>query len=127
MAKNLARELGYVYIDTGAMYRTVTLFAHRNNIFNGSELDAERFEALLPQVKVSFVLDPETNLPLACLNGEVVEREIRTMEVSSHVSPVAALPLLTIIATIIDLHYRGYVGISEELLTVKAVYINVLK
>jgi cytidylate kinase len=94
MAKALAKKIGYIYVDTGAMYRTVTLFALRNNVFNGSELDAARLEALLPEVNVSFVLDPETNMPLACLNGEVVEKEIRTMEVSSRVSPIAALPFV---------------------------------
>ena len=99
MAKALAKKIGYIYVDTGAMYRTVTLFALRNNIFNGTELDAARLEALLPEVNVSFVLDPETNLPLACLNGEVVEREIRTMEVSSRVSPIAALPCVRTMLT----------------------------
>jgi cytidylate kinase len=99
MAKALAKKIGYIYVDTGAMYRTVTLFALRNNIFNGTEVDAARLEALLPEVSVSFVLDPETNLPLACLNGEVVEREIRTMEVSSRVSPIAALPFVRTMLT----------------------------
>ena len=99
MAKALAKKIGYIYVDTGAMYRTVTLFALRNNIFNDTELDAARLEALLPEVYVSFVLDPETNLPLACLNGEVVEREIRTMEVSSRVSPIAALPFVRTMLT----------------------------
>jgi cytidylate kinase len=99
MAKALAKKIGYIYVDTGAMYRTVTLFALRNNIFNGASLDAERLESLLPQIHVSFVLDPETNLPLACLNGEVVEREIRTMEVSSRVSPIAALPFVRTLLT----------------------------
>ena len=99
MAKALAKKIGYIYVDTGAMYRTVTLFALRNNIFFGTELDAARLEALLPEVNVSFVLDPETNLPLACLNGEVVEREIRTMEVSSRVSPIAALPFVRTMLT----------------------------
>jgi cytidylate kinase len=99
MAKALAKKIGYIYVDTGAMYRTVTLFALRNNVFNGSELDAARLEALLPEVNVSFVLDPETNMPLACLNGEVVEKEIRTMEVSSRVSPIAALPFVRTLLT----------------------------
>jgi cytidylate kinase len=99
MAKALAKKIGYIYVDTGAMYRTVTLFALRNNIFNGASLDAERLESLLPQIHVSFVLDPETNLPLACLNGEVVEREIRTMEVSSRVSPIATLPFVRTLLT----------------------------
>ena len=94
MAKALARQLGYIYVDTGAMYRTVTLFALRNGIFKGDNLDAARLEEMMPQVNVSFRLNPETNLPEACLNGECVESEIRTMEVSSHVSPVAALPFV---------------------------------
>ena len=99
MAKALAKKIGYIYVDTGAMYRTVTLFALRNNVFNGAELDATKLEALLPRVNVSFVLDPETNLPLACLNGEIVEQEIRTMEVSSCVSPIAALPFVRTLLT----------------------------
>ena len=94
MAKVLARAIGYIYVDTGAMYRTVTLFALRNGVFNGDQVDATRLQALMPQLQVSFQLDPETNLPLACLNGEVVEKEIRTMEVSSRVSPIAALPFV---------------------------------
>ena len=99
MAKALAKQIGYIYVDTGAMYRTVTLFALRNNVFDGNELDAARLESLLSEIHVSFVLDPETNLPLACLNGEVVEREIRTMEVSSRVSPIAALPFVRALLT----------------------------
>ena len=99
MAKALAKQIGYIYVDTGAMYRTVTLFALRNNVFNGNALDAARLESLLSEIHVSFVLDPETNLPLACLNGEVVEREIRTMEVSSRVSPIAALPFVRALLT----------------------------
>lgn len=95
MAKDLAREVGYIYVDTGAMYRAVTLFALRQDLFNADEsVKADRLEALMPQVKVSFTLDPETRLPLVCLNDECVEREIRGLEVSSHVSPVAALPFV---------------------------------
>lgn len=95
MAKDLAREVGYIYVDTGAMYRAVTLFALRQDLFNADgSVKADRLEALMPQVKVSFTLDPETRLPLVCLNDECVEREIRGLEVSSHVSPVAALPFV---------------------------------
>lgn len=95
MAKDLAREVGYIYVDTGAMYRTVTLFALRNNLFlPDGTVRAEELEKLMPEVRVSFQLDPETHLPLACLNGEVVEQEIRGLEVSSHVSPIAALPFV---------------------------------
>ena len=95
MAKDLAREVGYIYVDTGAMYRTVTLFALRQGLFSAdNSIDTERLAALLPNVKISFRLDPETRLPLVQLNGEDVEKEIRTMEVSSRVSPIAALPFV---------------------------------
>lgn len=95
MAKDLAREVGYIYVDTGAMYRTVTLFALRQGLFNADgSVQADRLEALMPEVQVSFRLDPETRLPQACLNGECVETEIRGLEVSSHVSPIAALPFV---------------------------------
>lgn len=95
MAKDLAREVGYIYVDTGAMYRTVTLFALRQGLFSAEgDIDTERLAALLPDVRISFRLDPETRLPIAQLNGEDVENDIRTLEVSSHVSPVAALPFV---------------------------------
>ena len=95
MAKKLAREAGYIYVDTGAMYRAVTLYAMQNGCFaaDGS-LDAARLESLMPCVSVSFRLDEETGKPLACLSGVVVEKEIRGMEVSNRVSPVAALPFV---------------------------------
>lgn len=95
MAKDLAREVGYIYVDTGAMYRAVTRFAMRNNLFDAEgNINTERLEQLLPEVKISFKLDPETSRPMACLNGEVVEQEIRSLEVSQHVSPIAALPFV---------------------------------
>lgn len=95
MAKDLAREIGYIYVDTGAMYRCVTLFALRNSLFDadGSIKTAE-LENRMEQIDISFTLNAATGMPEACLNGENVEREIRTMEVSSHVSPVAALPFV---------------------------------
>lgn len=93
MAKDLARYAHYVYVDTGAMYRAVTLHALRRGLFaaDGS-VDRDRLEADLPEMRVDFRLDPATGLPQVCLDGENVERQIRGMEVSSHVSPVAALP-----------------------------------
>ena len=92
MAKDLAREVGYIYVDTGAMYRTVTLYALRHGMFqpNGT-VNEEALREAMPTLQVSFVLDPATQLPHACLNGEDVENDIRGMEVSSHVSPIAAL------------------------------------
>lgn len=95
MAKDLAREIGYIYIDSGAMYRCCTLFCMREGLINpdGSIL-AEELERRMKDIRVSFRLNPETGRPDAYLNDECVEREIRTMEVSSHVSPVAALPFV---------------------------------
>lgn len=95
MAKDLAREVGYIYVDTGAMYRAVTLFAMRNDVFDAEgNIDETRLKALLPDVKLTFQLNNETKLPEVCLNGENVERYIRTLEVSQHVSPIAALPFV---------------------------------
>ena len=95
MAKSLAAQVGYIYVDTGAMYRAVTLFAMRQGLFDAQgQPDAARLEALVPKIEVSFRLDPDTHLPLVCLNGEVVEEEVRTLEVSSHVSAIAARPFV---------------------------------
>ena len=95
MAKDLAREVGYIYVDTGAMYRAVTLFAMRNGVFDADDnIDEARLKALLPDLKLTFKLNSETKLPEVCLNGECVERDIRTLEVSQHVSPIAALPFV---------------------------------
>ena len=95
MAKSLAAQVGYIYVDTGAMYRAVTLFAMRQGLFDAQgQPDAARLEALVPEIEVSFRLDPDTHLPLVCLNGEVVEEEVRTLEVSSHVSSIATLPFV---------------------------------
>ena len=95
MAKSLAAKVGYIYVDTGAMYRAVTRFAMREGLFDAQgQPDAVRLEALVPQIEVSFRLDPATHLPLVCLNGEVVEEAVRTLEVSSHVSAIAALPFV---------------------------------
>lgn len=95
MAKDLAREVGYIYVDTGAMYRTVTLYALRHGMFQSDgTVNEEALREAMPTVQVSFLLDPATQLPHACLNGEDVENDIRGMEVSSHVSPIAALPFV---------------------------------
>ena len=95
MAKALARQLGYIYVDTGAMYRAVTLFALQHQLLNADgTVKAEELQSMMSQVQVSFVLNEDTHLPETHLNGVSVEREIRTMEVSSHVSPIAALPFV---------------------------------
>ena len=95
MAKDLAREIGYVYVDTGAMYRAVTLFALRHQLFNDDgSIQADQLEQLMDQLHISFKFNPGTGHPDTYLNGELVERLIRSLEVSSHVSPVAALPFV---------------------------------
>lgn len=91
MAKDLAREIGYVYIDSGAMYRAVTLYCLEQGLFHGDEVDTERLKDALPDLNVSFRLNPETGRPQTYLNGRLVENDIRTMAVSSKVSIVAAL------------------------------------
>ncbi len=95
MAKALAQQVGYIYVDSGAMYRAVTLFALRHQLFNADgSVKAEDLQARMSDVKVHFKLDPATNLPVTYLNEERVEDEIRTLEVSQHVSPIAALPFV---------------------------------
>ena len=95
MAKALAKKIGYVYVDTGAMYRSVTLFALRHKLFNADgSVKTNYLRELLPQVNISFKLNADTGLPETYLNGEMVERDIRGMEVSSHVSPIAAIPFV---------------------------------
>lgn len=95
MAKELARRLGYIYVDTGAMYRTVTLYAMRNNLFTSDgEVMVEELEKKMSDIKVSFCLNKETGKPDACLNDEVVETIIRSIEVSNHVSKIAAIPFV---------------------------------
>ena len=95
MAKDLAREVGYVYVDTGAMYRSVTLYALRNGLFlEDDSIDTAALEQQMPQIQISFKFNPETGRPDTYLNGECVEKEIRSLEVSNHVSPIAAIPFV---------------------------------
>lgn len=91
MAKDLAREVGYIYIDSGAMYRAVTLYSMENGIFDGDVIDTEKLRNEIKNIHISFRLNPETGRPDTYLNGVNVENRIRTMEVSSKVSPVSAL------------------------------------
>lgn len=93
MAKALAKKTGYTYIDTGAMYRAVTLFALRHGLIADGEIKADELERLLPQVSIGFMYDSE-GIQHTLLDGEDVEREIRGMEVSQNVSPVSALPFV---------------------------------
>ena len=95
MAKDLARELGYIYVDTGAMYRCVTLYALRHGIIDtDGAINLPKLEAEIPNINISFKLNKETGRPDTYLNNENVENKIRTMEVSSHVSSIAAIPFV---------------------------------
>lgn len=95
MAKDLAKEIGYIYVDTGAMYRSVTLYAMHHGMFGAdNSIDTAALEKAMPQIKISFRLNAETGRPDTYLNGQLVEKDIRTMEVSSRVSPIAALPFV---------------------------------
>ncbi len=91
MAKDLARELGYVYVDTGAMYRAVTLYAIEAGLFNEQEVDVEGLRAQMDKISITFRFNAETGRPDTYLNNVRVEDRIRTMEVSSKVSLIAAI------------------------------------
>lgn len=96
MAKDLARRIGYVYIDTGAMYRAVTLYAMRRGLISNGHVLAGKLEKELDSIHISFRLDNDTKCPNTYLNGICVEREIRSMEVSRLVSMIAALPFVRV-------------------------------
>lgn len=91
MARRLAKTIGYRYIDSGAMYRAVTLYAMRHGFISpDGTVSTDRLVEALPDIHIDFQVDGDGQLTL--LNGSVVESEIRSLEVSSHVSPIAAVP-----------------------------------
>ena len=94
MAKVLAKNIGYAYIDTGAMYRAVTLYCLNNNLINGDSVNTEQLEKDMPNIDISFSVNPETGASQTMLNGKNVEKEIRDMRVSGKVSIVAAIPFV---------------------------------
>lgn len=91
MAKDLAREIGYIYIDSGAMYRAITLYCLQNQLIENGRVDVPKLTERLNQIRISFVLNAQTGRPETLLNGVNVEREIRSLEVSNHVSLVSAI------------------------------------
>lgn len=91
MARQLAKEVGYVYIDTGAMYRAVTLYALQNGIIQENTIKEERLKEALPDMNIEFKLNQATSLPETYLNGVNVEKEIRSMQVAEYVSQIAAI------------------------------------
>ncbi|WP_046745801.1 (d)CMP kinase [Kordia zhangzhouensis] len=92
IAKQLARELEYIYVDTGAMYRAVTLYAMRKNYINTDNFFVNQLVEDLDKIELTFVYNEKEGYAEMYLNGENVEKEIRTMEVSDFVSKVAAVP-----------------------------------
>lgn len=91
LAKQLAKQLGYVYVDTGAMYRAVTLYAMQNGFVSESHLNKEALIQSLPNVKLHFEFNPDLGFAEMYLNGTNVETEIRTLDVSRLVSKVAEI------------------------------------
>lgn len=91
MAKALARNIGYLYFDSGAMYRAVALFCMQNGLIEGEDINTAALRERLNEIHISFEADPETKNSVTLLNGVNVEHEIRSLEVSRFVSKVAAL------------------------------------
>ncbi len=91
VAKQLADWLAYIYVDTGAMYRAVTLYAMRQGLIADGFFDVHSLKAKLNDVHISFKREADTERTEVCLNGENVARQIRTLEVSTHVSPIATV------------------------------------
>ncbi|MDL2223793.1 (d)CMP kinase [Bacteroidales bacterium OttesenSCG-928-M06] len=91
MAKDLAKAIGYTYVDSGAMYRTVTLYCLQHNLFQGDKLDLDTLQKEIQNIKITFRVNPETGHSDTYLNGINVEKQIRSMEVADKVSIVAAV------------------------------------
>ena len=95
MAKDLAKKLGYVYVDTGAMYRAVTLYAMRNGLFNANGcVKTADLERQMNKINITFKFNKTAERPDTYLNNELIENDIRTLEVSNHVSQIAAVPFV---------------------------------
>ena len=90
-AKAIAADLGYLYIDSGAMYRAVTLYCHRQGYVNGGVADFQGIISVLPEIKITFRINQDTGFNETLLNGEKVERELRDRAVSDNVSAVSTI------------------------------------
>lgn len=90
-AKAIAARLGYIFIDTGAMYRAVTLYALENGAIEMGVLDEQRIVAMLPEIDINFRFNPQRGASDIYVNGDLVEGKIRTIEVSNHVSQVSSV------------------------------------
>lgn len=92
VAKQLAKKLGYVYVDTGAMYRAVTYFAMQQCLIHDDDFNKEALISLLPKININFKFNEALGFAEVYLNGENIEKQIRTLKVSSFVSQVATVP-----------------------------------
>ncbi|AFL82084.1 cytidylate kinase [Aequorivita sublithincola DSM 14238] len=91
VAKQLADYLGYVYVDSGAMYRAVTLYSMQNGIISKENFDVEKLKESLPSIHLKFIKEEAWNKAHIFLNGKDVENEIRNLDVSEFVSPIATI------------------------------------
>lgn len=114
LAKNLARELGFVYVDTGSMYRAVALYAMQNGFIRDGELDVEALIGALDQIQLDFVHNPDKGFSEIYLNGEKVEGLIRSLEVSNQVSQVARIPQVRKKLVILQKNMSGDKGIVMD-------------
>jgi len=89
VAKDIAHKLGLTYIDTGAMYRAVTLFAIQQNIIKEGQIDTKKLLESINNIDISFIQNKETQIVETFLNGTNVEKEIRSLEISNHVSQIS--------------------------------------
>ena len=114
MSRELARRVGYVYIDSGAMYRAVTLFALRNGLIEDGKVNRDELVNALDDIHISFAPAGADGVQHTLLNGEDVEREIRDMKVSSMVSPVAEIPEVRRRLTAIQKEFGLHKGIVMD-------------
>ena len=114
MARALARRVGYVYVDSGAMYRAVTLFALRNGLIEDGKVNRDELVNALDDIHISFAPAGADGVQHTLLNGEDVEREIRDMKVSSMVSPVAEIPEVRRRLTAIQKEFGLHKGIVMD-------------
>ncbi|MDR3226745.1 MAG: (d)CMP kinase [Prevotellaceae bacterium] len=91
-AKQIAQKLSYIYVDTGAMYRAVTLYCIEKNLIKDCELNVDKIIENLTNMKINFIFNTNTGKSETFLNGENVEDKIRKVEISNHVSAISAIP-----------------------------------
>ena len=114
MAKDLAKTVGYAYVDTGAMYRSVALYCLRNGLIHGETVDEERLKEDLPSIRIEFIYNKETQQNEAYLNGENVEKEIRSLLVSNVVSIVSAIGFVRKAMVTLQQSYRKERGVVMD-------------